>query len=459
MFFIKENKVYEKDSVDIIKSSLYGFIIGDALGVPVEFLNRETLKRNPIKDMEEYGTHNQPRGTWSDDTSMLLATIDGLINSTKSNIDYKLIMTNFLKWMNEGEFTPFKHVFDIGNSTRYALSRYQNNIYDNKDEEIICGTGDINSNGNGSLMRILPISLYLYYSGIDYQDKNFFEIIKTISGMTHSHIYSILACYIYSVYVIELIKTNNKLLAYKNMQNTLKTSYLNNYYSTELKDIYGRLIYQDINKLKESDIKSSGYVVDSLEATIWCILTTNSFEKSILTAVNLGDDTDTIAALTGALAGIIYGYNAIPEKWLITLQSKEYLDNIINNFIKYLNGNDSKFIYKQILKSTVEELKNNKNACLVIKENPLSPISCPSNKLHDFFSYMYDNDLIDKEYLENSKKNKLKKIEDMTKEEVLTELTFIHRAERFGGGSIYDSFKNNTLLRLVERLYELSNNE
>jgi len=336
------NKKFLKSvNEEFVKASIYGFIVGDALGVPVEFSSREILEDNPIEDMEEYGTHNQPKGTWSDDTSMVLATIDGIINSQKSSIDYKKLITNFLNWKQKGEFTPFGKVFDIGNSTSYALSVYQQRIYDNKTNDVICGTGDINSNGNGSLMRILPISLYLYYLGIDYGDNDFFEIIKIVSSMTHSHIYSILGCFIYTIYLIELIKEQDKVIAYKNMQNILQNICDKNNNLIDIKNVYSRIVYKDISKLKKKEIKSSGYVVDSLEAAMWSVLTSNSFEESVLKAVNLGEDTDTIGALVGGLAGIIYGYDSIPQKWIDVLQNKQYLDNIIDSFVIYFDKNFS----------------------------------------------------------------------------------------------------------------------
>ena len=219
MFLFKNTNVNIPVSTnDRIKGSIIGFIVGDALGVPVEFIDRETLRKNKINDMEEFGTHHQPKGTWSDDSSMMLATIDGIINSSLPIIDYVYIMKNFLKWKREGKFTPFDNVFDIGNATSYALSRYQNNINSGNEENIICGTGDISSNGNGSLMRILPISLLLHFSSFDYTSNEYFDIIKNISSMTHSHNYSIIGCYIYSIYVSELLKENGKFVAYKNLQ-------------------------------------------------------------------------------------------------------------------------------------------------------------------------------------------------------------------------------------------------
>ena len=120
--FKKEKKTELSDN-DSIKGALFGFFVGDALGVPVEFVDRETLRKNKIKDMEEYGTHNQPKGTWSDDSSMILATMDSIINEKK--INYFDIMNKFNEWYIKGKYTPFDNVFDIGNATAAALSKYK----------------------------------------------------------------------------------------------------------------------------------------------------------------------------------------------------------------------------------------------------------------------------------------------------------------------------------------------
>ena len=282
--------------------------------------------------MEEFGTHHQPKGTWSDDSSMMLATIDGIINSSLPIIDYVYIMKNFLKWKREGKFTPFDNVFDIGNATSYALSRYQNNINSGNEENIICGTGDISSNGNGSLMRILPISLLLHFSSYDYTSNEYFDIIKNISGMTHSHNYSIIGCYIYSIYVSELLKENGKFVAYKNLQDICSNIKIDGI------EVYDRIIKNDISKLKENAIKSSGYVVDTLEAVMWSFLTTNTYKDAVLKSVNLGDDTDTVGAITGGLAGIYYGYKAIPDNWVNVLQKEDYIVQITNDFVNKINN-------------------------------------------------------------------------------------------------------------------------
>lgn len=329
-------------------------------------------------------------------------------------------------------------------------------------------------------MRILPISLYLHYSGIDYSQPQFFNIVKTISSMTHSHIYSILGCYIYSIYISELLKGNDKFKAYYNLQNVCKEQQFK-----ELKEVYSRIIYTDLSKLKESDIKSSGYVVDSLEASIWAVLTSESFTEAVLKAVNLGEDTDTIGALTGALAGIIFGYDSIPKKWVNHLQKKEYLKEMVNEYIDYLRNlksvkatnisssnivknevgslNMGNKIDLKILEDTIDDLKNNPNACTTMRggmiigkgEKITIPESNPGAQLKKFIRYFYEKSLIDPEYPKNYEKMKEKQIEDYSYEEVLTVITMVIRGDRFVSGHIYSCVKNGTMLKLLERLYSL----
>lgn len=334
-FLNNKNKSNVIEENERIKGSLFGFFVGDALGVPVEFINRDELKKNKVTNMLEYGTHNQPIGTWSDDSSMVIATMDSLINN--KGINYNDIMNNFLKWYKEGEYTPNGKVFDIGNATSSALLKYKND-----NTSFICGSDDIYSNGNGSLMRILPISIYLHYT-----DDPMFDIIVNISSMTHAHIYSILSCIIYSVLINEYIKELDIKKAYSNMKQIIKSILEddNNKVLGDLDDLkqkFNRIIYNDISILNESDIKSSGFVIDSLEASIWCLLNTNNYKDAVLKAVNLGDDTDTIGALTGGLAGLVYGYNNIPEDWINVLKQKEYLTNLVDKFNELINEEKNK---------------------------------------------------------------------------------------------------------------------
>ena len=285
-----------------VRDAIIGHAVGDAMGVPLEFKSREELLKNPVTKMIGFGTHNVAEGTWSDDTSMMIATIDSI--NAKNGIDLYDIALKFSAWKNRGSYTPFGEVFDIGNTCAKAIENFD----EGHDEPTTCGLTDINSNGNGSLMRILPIAYYAIEKHL--KDTEILELVRQISSITHAHEISILGCYIYVRYVMFILNGKDKLAAY-NMTKAVDYTM----FSEEARAPYERLIKGDISKLNVNDIKSTGYVVDSLEACIWVLLKSENYKEAIIGAINLGGDTDTIGALTGALAGIIYGYDYIPEEW------------------------------------------------------------------------------------------------------------------------------------------------
>lgn len=310
-----------------IVNSVLGFAIGDAMGVPVEFKKREELVKNPVVKMEGYGTYEVPAGVWSDDTSMVLATIDSLINLHE--INYEDMMKRFCDWINNAKYTATGVVFDIGITTKESILKY----YMNKIEPVKCGGASINNNGNGSLMRMLPIALYTYYE--DIVDDRLLDIIKNASSLTHAHEYSIMGCYIFVKYVHFLLSGYNKFKAYEMVKEL-------NYYkfSENARRVYKRFLTTDIYKLDLDYIESSGYVVHTLEAVIWIFLNTNSFKESIIGAINLGNDTDTIGALVGSLAGLIYG---IDEDLLNEVKNKDELISFAHRFDEELRLNILKF--------------------------------------------------------------------------------------------------------------------
>ena len=251
---------------------------------------------------------------------MLIATIDSI--NAKCDFDVKDIADKFLLWKNHADYTANKEVFDIGNTTKSALEEYEKN---REEDPTKFGLTSEYSNGNGSLMRIIPLAYY----AVEKKLKAFevLELVKKLSSITHAHEISIMGCYIYVRLVMFLLNGKDKYSAYSMTKCVDYTMF-----SEETQQVYSRLIKEDISKLVVNDIKSTGYVVDSLEAAIWVMLKSESFTEAIIGAVNLGDDTDTIGALTGALAGIIYGYDAIPENWLEKIARKDYLLDIFEEF-------------------------------------------------------------------------------------------------------------------------------
>ena len=283
-----------------IYDAIMGLVVGDALGVPYEFRQRNTFK---AEDMTGYGTHSQPPGTWSDDSSMTLATLSSLACYGKIKPDD--IMLRFSKWLHDAEYTARDEVFDIGLTTHSAILRYLRGTPLHK-----CGSNSEYSNGNGALMRILPLA-FLPHTLDDLYD---------VAGLTHAHEISQTACEIYTNVAMRILGGLKKGRAVY-----LETS--------DLPHPFERLEY--LGNLTRDEIKSSGYVVDTLEAALWCLLKTDSYRDCVLTAVNLGDDTDTVAAVAGGLAGIYYGVGGekgIPEEWIAHVAKHDEIKKLCEAF-------------------------------------------------------------------------------------------------------------------------------
>ena len=255
-----------------LKDAIYGLAVGDALGVPFEFKRRGTFR---CADMEGYGTHGQPVGTWSDDTSMTLATCDSI--KRNKGINYTDIMKRFRSWYEDGKYAISGNVFDIGGTTLSAILRF-----DGKNP--ICGINDFNQNGNGALMRILPLAFVP-----DVTD----EQIENVARITHGHSLSSELC-------VKYVRIAQKLIR-----------------------------GEDVEFIYNEPIKSSGYVLDTFNAVMYCLATTDNYKDCVLKAVNLGEDTDTISAIAGGLAGIKYGFESIPQKWVKKLRGKDIIESCL----------------------------------------------------------------------------------------------------------------------------------
>ncbi|QYS87462.1 ADP-ribosylglycohydrolase family protein [Flavobacterium oreochromis] len=305
----------------LVHSALFGVAVGDALGVPVEFKDRNELARFPVQGMKEYGSHGQPAGTWSDDSSLTFCLADSLCDGYNTN----QLAQYFVNWRNEQMWTPHGRVFDIGIATSNAIYRISQGI-----DPILCGGFNIEDNGNGSLMRILPLVFYIKDKSID----EIYQITKEVSSITHAHFRSVFACFIYLVYALEIIKGSDKEKAYTTMQLIIADFLKEKDFNKNELSLFDRILKQNISSIEETNISSSGYVLHSLEASLWCVLTSNSYKETVLKAVNLGGDTDTTGAIAGGLAGLIYGYDAIPTEWINVLARKTDIENLCERLAK-----------------------------------------------------------------------------------------------------------------------------
>lgn len=313
---------------------MMGLVVGDALGVPVQFLSRDEIKNRaegPVAGMESGGVYNMPEGTWSDDSSMALATLASIID--RKEIDLVDIMARFVNWELEGEYTPYGEAFDQGNTCIRAIYRFV------KHPDIkTCGLTGEYANGNGALMRILPVCLYYYDRSGETavtSEEDAIEGIHVISGLTHNHIRSKMCCGIYYFMCRSIIdgagkeqEVNLAALLQEGIDNGLK------YYGRDISNLpemayLGRLFHlSEFKDVPEAQIRSTGYVIDSIEAAVWCLITTDSYKDCMLKAVNLGDDTDTVAAIAGGLAGLYYGYDEIPKDWLAVIRERAWIEDM-----------------------------------------------------------------------------------------------------------------------------------
>ena len=308
-----------KLSLDHIEGCFVGLAVGDALGVPVEFHERSVLKRNPVKTMTGFGTWRQPVGTWSDDSSLTFCLAESLLKG----YDLEDVGASFVKWMTNGYWGAHRKVFDIGGTTRTALGR----ILDGEDPHF-SGEFDVESNGNGSLMRIVPASIYFFKN----DSERLMERMKEISGVTHAHFRSVFSCFIFSKFVSAIIDGYDKKDAYTStMKEVAAFASDLNINPTEYA-LFKRIIDGALLDAHEDQIFSEGYVIHTLEASLWSFMICDSFEESVLRAVNLGGDTDTTGCVTGAIAGLYYGSSGIPTHWKSVLARHEDITTLAKKF-------------------------------------------------------------------------------------------------------------------------------
>lgn len=258
-----------------LRDAIFGLAVGDALGVPYEFRPRGSFA---CTGMVGHGTHDQPAGTWSDDTSMTLATCDSI--RACGHVDVGDMRSRFRAWIDDGAYAIDGVVFDYGSTTARALA---------------AGTGRAGErdNGNGSLMRIAPLAF------TDATD----DEVRAVSAITHTHRVSTEAC-------VDMVRVMRALAAGASPAEAVSD-------------------FEVLLAASEKDIRSGGFVQDTYCAALWCLAVSGSYGECVLRAVNLGEDTDTTAAVAGALAGIAYGIEGIPGEWLSELRGKDIIERCL----------------------------------------------------------------------------------------------------------------------------------
>ncbi len=316
-------------STKTLEAALLGFAVGDALGVPVEFRHRSELRRDPVKDMRGFQVHCQPPGTWSDDSALSFQLIENLIEG----YDPEKLGQRFVGWYLRGEWSAHGICFDIGISTSNALRRIDQGI-----PALKAGENGEYSNGNGALMRIWPLAFSLLNEpalSVRYR------WIREVSNLTHGHVRSAIGCLLYVEVLRHLLLGLEKHDAYQLARAETSAFLIPLPTPADELELFRRVLDGNIAELPETEIYSSGYVVHTLEAALWSFLTTNTYKTATLRAVNLGDDTDTVGALTGVLAAVTYGTTSIPAAWRKVLARPDDIRELAGRFALFLTKNNA----------------------------------------------------------------------------------------------------------------------
>lgn len=277
---------------------LVGLALGDALGTTLEFSIRDSLPA--VTDLVGGGPFGLKPGEWTDDTSMALCLADSLLE--RGHLDPQDLMERFRNWRDKGHNSVNGRCFDIGIATRQAISRYVST------GNPVAGSADPASAGNGSIMRLAPVPIF-FAGDVTAAEKAAIQQSRT----THATPECLDACQLMTRILVRLIGG-------KPWEEAITVS------GTDLeKPKVRELAARKWKGKKRSQIKSTGYVVDTLEAALWAVDTTTSWEEAVLLAVNLGEDADTVGAVTGQFAGARYGLKAIPGTWMTKLAWSDHL--------------------------------------------------------------------------------------------------------------------------------------
>lgn len=279
--------------IDRFRGALLGLAVGDALGATVEFHTRGFFP--PLTDMIGGGPHDVEPGQWTDDTSMALCLAESLIESRE--FDPADQMRRYVRWWREGYNSSKGYCFDIGNTTREALARFETT------GDPYSGDTHPGTAGNGSLMRLAPVALR--YADHDTAVARAADSSRT----THAAAEAVDACRLFASLLHGALSGLDKEQLMPAARAALASQ-------GPLAPSIEAIAAGSFNDKDEQTIRSSGYVVHTLEAALWAFFRTSTFRDGVLMAVNLGDDADTVGAVHGQIAGAHYGLSAIPAEWI-----------------------------------------------------------------------------------------------------------------------------------------------
>ena len=310
---------------NMMYDGILGFAVGDTLGVPIKNTNRSKLRLEPVEDMFGYGYYGVPTGTWSENTSLMLSTIDSIVEN--DSIDYDDLI---MKMMNLGKYGNFKNssnIFKLSDANMNTIYNYKSGL-----STFECGNSVFTD--CSCLSRIVPIVYYL--NSMEYTFEEDVSLINDICSISHMNEINKLGCMIFTDYTKQLLGGVGKLEAL----NFIRNREYNKFYSDYCISLYDRILNEDFSNLNMYLIKSDNDIVNTLESCLWSFINGNSYEECLVKGINLGNNTDMIGAITGLWCGIFYGNYYLPKKWFDKLKGKDMLNYMCLEFNDILNRNN-----------------------------------------------------------------------------------------------------------------------
>jgi len=300
-----------------ILNSLRVAAVADALGVPAEMKQRGQYQ---LLGMTGEGTWSQPMGSWSDDTSMTLCLIQNILERGSADD----LLNKFERYMMFGEWTPRGVTFDVGRTCAHAVRQHAINHV----PAVQCGDASEQANGNGALMRIAPLAFSLAKQPVDERIRQ--SIAMTT--ITHGHPRAVVGSVIYLEILHELLQGHALPAALKTVQARVLAVFSAEPVLAQELAAYQRLLTSGFGQLPVSAIKTSGYVVDTLEAAVWVALNYQDLQTGLLAAVNLGGDVDTIATVAGSLMSVAHPDQPVPADWWQATLNHKLLNKLMVPF-------------------------------------------------------------------------------------------------------------------------------
>lgn len=310
-------KEWQKSMKDKIAGGFYGLLVGDALGVPYEFHKADQLPSYEEIEMTPPSWFDRAHsrveaGTWSDDGAQALCLMDSLLSQGTFSLDH--FSGLLLSWYEDGVWAVGNDVFDVGIQTGYALEAYKRGLPARE-----CGMLNPEGKGNGALMRVLPLALW-------HEDRN--QLVLDAHSQcltTHGHVCNQVCCALYCLVARALLEGAQAREAIEDSVAVLRQIY---------RDMpeYEQELEWSIRPGTLWEGTGTGYVVDCLRSAFMILEQAADYEEAVKRAILLGNDTDTTACVTGGLAGILYGFQNIPERWVSVLREKEKAEELLERF-------------------------------------------------------------------------------------------------------------------------------